>query len=273
VNNAAEPSINVALASNGGVATASSTMSASFPASAINNGDEAGLNFGAGGVWEDATPSAFPDWVEIDFNGSKNIDHVVVFTVQNNSSSPAQPTGTMTFTGKSAKGVTAFDVQTWNGSAWVTKGSVSGNNLVMRTVAFAATTTTKIRVVINGSANGKNSYLTEVEAWTVGSAPHPPSGTALASSIDPAKPAQGVTFTATVTGTNPTGTVAFKNGASAIAGCASVALTGSGNSKTASCATSFAAKGTYNIIASYSGDGSNAASSSAPLSQAVKAAR
>ena len=274
VNNAAPPSINVALASNGGVATASSTMSASFPASAINNGDEAGLNFGAGGVWEDATPSAFPDWVEIDFNGSKNIDHVVVFTVQNNSSTPAQPTDTMTFTtGKNSKGVTAFNVQTWNGSAWVTQGSVSGNNLVKRTVAFAATTTTKIRVVINATANGKNSYLTEVEAWTVGTTPPPPSGTTLASSLDPAKPAQGVTFTATVTGTNPTGTVAFKNGAGAIAGCASVALTGSGNSRTASCATSFASTGTYNIVGSYSGNGSNPASSSAALPQVVKAAK
>src|SRR5262249_53891563 len=97
VSNAVPPSIKLAPPSNGGVASASSTAGASFPASAVNNGDESGLNFGAGGVWQDATPSVFPDWVEIDFNGSKNIDHVVVFSVQNNSASPAAPTDTMTF--------------------------------------------------------------------------------------------------------------------------------------------------------------------------------
>src|SRR5438552_430270 len=59
--------------------------------------------------------------------------------------------------------------------------------------------------------------------------------TTLASSANPATIGASVTFTATVTGSNPTGTVAFANGGSVLAGCSAVALAGSGNTKTAAC--------------------------------------
>jgi hypothetical protein len=162
VNSSSGTSINVALASNGGVALASSTSDSNYPVSAVINGDRAGLNFGAGGVWKDGTPYVFPDWVEIDFSGPQTIDHVIVYSVQDNYSNPVDPSDTLTFT---RRGLTAFDVQAWNGSAWVTLGSVTGNNLVKRTVSFAATSTSKIRVLINASANGY-SFLAEIEAWT-----------------------------------------------------------------------------------------------------------
>jgi hypothetical protein len=156
--------INVASASNGGVASASSTYTQpgySFPATAINNNDRAGINWGYGGGWVDSTANAYPDWVEIDFNGSKTIDHVIVYTIQDNYGSPVEPTDSMTF---SLYGITDFSVQGWNGSAWVTLGSVSGNNLVKRTVNFTAFTTTKIRVNVT-NALATYSRITEVEAW------------------------------------------------------------------------------------------------------------
>lgn len=57
--------INYALASNGGVATASSSYNANYPASAANNGDRKGLNWGAGGAWNDSGPeNSFPDWLQ-----------------------------------------------------------------------------------------------------------------------------------------------------------------------------------------------------------------
>lgn len=52
--------VNVALAANGGVASASSTLSAAFPASAVNNGDRKGLNWANGGGWHDASPDNAP---------------------------------------------------------------------------------------------------------------------------------------------------------------------------------------------------------------------
>jgi Bacterial Ig-like domain (group 3)/PQQ-like domain len=169
--NAGPPSqINVALASNGGIASASSTYTQSgysFAAAAINNNERAGVNWGNGGGWIDATANSYPDWVEIDFNGSKTIDHVVVYTVQDNYTSPVEPTDTLTF---GLYGVTDFTVQGWNGASWVTLGTVSGNHLVKRTVNFAATTTDRIRINVT-NALASYARITEVEAWGVNAGP------------------------------------------------------------------------------------------------------
>jgi photosystem II stability/assembly factor-like uncharacterized protein len=163
VNGVAGASINVALAANGGVASASSAFNPSFPVSAVNDGERAGLKFSAGGVWKDSTFAKFPDRVEIAFRVPQTINRVVLYSVQDNNINPVEPTDTMTFT---KRGITAFDVQAWSGSAWVTFGSVTGNNLVKRTVSFPAISTSKIRIVIKASAGGWYSFLTEIEAWT-----------------------------------------------------------------------------------------------------------
>jgi len=152
----------VALAANGGVASASSTYSGGYSATGVIDGQRSGSVWGTNGGWNDATYGSFPDWVQINFNGAKTIDHVTVYTVQDNFQSPVEPTDTMTF---SLYGLTAFEVQGWNGSTWVTLGSVNGNNLVKRTVSFSPYTTDRIRIVTNGSADGIWSRITEIEAW------------------------------------------------------------------------------------------------------------
>jgi hypothetical protein len=53
-------------------------------------------------------------------------------------------------------GITAFDVQYWSGSTWVTLsgGSVTGNNKIWRKFTFAPVTTAKIRVLVNNALAG-----------------------------------------------------------------------------------------------------------------------
>jgi hypothetical protein len=153
--------LNVAAASAGATASASSTLSSRYPVSAINNGDRTGAGFGSGGIWEDANAYTFPDWVQIAFSGTKTIDHVIVYSMQDAYTTPVEPSDTMTFR---SYGVTDFLVQGWDGSQWVTLGAVTDNNLVKRTVAFPAYTTDRIRVLVTNANNGY-SRLAEVEAF------------------------------------------------------------------------------------------------------------
>jgi hypothetical protein len=168
-------------------------------------------------------------------------------------------------------GLVDFTVQAWNGAAWVTVATVAGNNLVKRSVSFAAVNTDRIRVNVTRVADGTWTRIVEVEAWTGAGGPVTTT-TSLASSLNPSTVGASVTLTATVTGTAPTGSVAFSDGGNAIAGCAAVALTGAGNARTATCTTSAFAQGTHSLVASYGGDGGNAPSASAVLSQAVNQA-
>jgi len=161
------PRTNVALAANGATASASSyfTWGGSItcpPASAID-GERKGLNWGYSGFWSDATGNAYPDWLEVDFAGSKTIDEIDLYTAQDNYTNPAEPTESMTF---SLYGLTGFEVQYWNGSGWtdIPGGNVTGNNKVWRKFTFSAITTTKLRVVTSGGADGY-SRIMELEAW------------------------------------------------------------------------------------------------------------
>ena len=79
---------------------------------------------------------------------------------------------------------------------------------------------------------------------------------------------QTVTFTATVIGSGamPTGTVTFKDGSTAMSGCASLALA----SGTATCSTAGLSVGSHSITASYSGDASYLAAVAGPITEAVQ---
>ena len=95
-----------------------------------------------------------------------------------------------------------------------------------------------------------------------------PTATNLSSSINPSILGSGVTFTASVSGTSPSGTVAFQDGGVAIAGCAAQALVAGA----ATCSTSALNLGTHTITAVYSGDYNYLASTSSVLSQTIKTA-
>jgi hypothetical protein len=188
---AGTPLTNVALAANGGAAVASSTYSSAYAAANAIDGDRKSDVY-----WNDGTANTFPDWLEVDFNGTQVIGEVDVFSVQDNLQSPVNPTPTMTFT---LYGLTNFEVQYWTGSAWVDipGGMVTNNNLVWRQFKFAPLSTTKIRVFVTGSADGIFSRVAEVEAYAIPSSPD------FAVSANPSSLTlmQGETGTSTITAT------------------------------------------------------------------------
>jgi len=155
---------NVALASNGSTAVASTTANTRFPAASAINGDRTGNNWGNNtGGWNDGTRGVYPDSLEVDFPTSEVIDKINVITLQNNWTTAGEPDLTTPATGE---GILDFDVQYWNGTAWVTVpgGSVTGNDKAWRQFLFTAVTTTKIRVVVNNSRNNY-SRIVELEAY------------------------------------------------------------------------------------------------------------
>ena len=126
---------------------------------------------------------------------------------------------------------------------------------------------TNVSINVVSATPGANGQILVQVSTSVGT----PTTTTLTSSNNPSNPGSNVTFTATVTGVAPTGTVNFTNGGASIAGCAAAALVGSGNVRTATCATTALAAGPHSIVANYSGDAGNTGSASAALSQVVKA--
>ena len=154
---------NVALAANGAVASASSAHTCcGFSTTGAINGNNRGP-WGNGEGWNDATENQVPDWIQVDFAGSKTIDEINVFSLHDNYTQENTPTETQTF---SLYGLLAFDVQYWNGISWTTipGGSVTGNNKVWRKFTFSPITTSKIRVWINAVPDAW-SRVVEIQAF------------------------------------------------------------------------------------------------------------
>ena len=161
--------INVAAAANGGTASASSQSEGEFylPSLAID-----GIRaWGTTGAWRDGTQNEFPDWLQVDFNSPKTIGEIDIYTVRDNFTSTAEPTDAETFT---LYGITAFEVQYWNGTTWITvpNGNITNNNKVITRVTFPPVTTSKIRILVHNGLGGY-SRIVEVEAWTADLPPEP----------------------------------------------------------------------------------------------------
>jgi len=138
-----------------------------YPSSVIDGQRYGHLIAGGGdinGFWRDE--HGLPSWLEVNFNGSKTIDEIDVFTVPECPAclNQSDPSPTQTF---SQYAVTGFEVQYWTGSSWATVpgGSISGNNLVWRKLTFSAITTSKIRVMVTAAATDGVARIAEIEAW------------------------------------------------------------------------------------------------------------
>ena len=121
-----------------------------------------------------------------------------------------------------------------------------------------------------GSANAKVDNGTATATVTIAQAA---TTTAVTSNANPSVFGQTVTLTATVSvtapgGGTPTGTVQFRDGGTAIAGCTAVAVSGG----TAQCVTNALAVGSHTITAVYSGDANFTGSTSPNLTQTINRA-
>jgi uncharacterized protein DUF4394 len=154
----------LALASAGSTAVGSTShVSGLYPASASINDDRKGNTWGTtSGGWNDGTRGSYDDWLEVHFNGSKTINEIDVYTLQNGWNAGAgEPDLT---TSASGEGILDFDVDYWNGSMWVTVGSITSNDKAKQRFTFTAVSTTMIRVVVHNSRSNW-SRIVEVEAF------------------------------------------------------------------------------------------------------------
>jgi Big-like domain-containing protein len=156
--------VNVALATNGSTAVASSVLSG-YPANDVINGERRGANWGNGGGWVDGTNVMWPDWVEVQFNGPQPIEEIDVLMVQDNYTAPSEPTLSMTSTKYALQD---FVVEYWTGTGWaaVPGGNVVNNAKIWRQFNFAPITTSRIRVWVTRALGGR-SRVVEIEAYTM----------------------------------------------------------------------------------------------------------
>ncbi|MES2315751.1 MAG: hypothetical protein V4486_03405 [Patescibacteria group bacterium] len=174
ISGAAGTPTNVAASGNGGTASGSTTFDANYLPAFANDGNRKGDVWGTNGGWNDNTINDFSnDWLEVDFDTSYTLGEMDVFGMQDNFSSPTDPTLGMTSTDF---GLEDFDIQYWDGAAWqiFTGGAITNNNHVWTQLTGLNVHTSKVRVLVHDTQeSGSTGYsrVIEVEAWTPGSVP------------------------------------------------------------------------------------------------------
>jgi hypothetical protein len=115
----------------------------------VNDGDTS-TACGPSRSWTNSAAAQMPQWVELDFGAEREFNTVEVFT------SEGYP-------------LRDFQVQYWNGTAWLAAGErVTDNAEVQCTITFAATTATKLRLVCNRGPECQPGFarINEVEVYT-----------------------------------------------------------------------------------------------------------
>jgi hypothetical protein len=98
--------------------------------------------------WNDANAATYPAWLEITSPSPVALPGITVLS--------------------NADGVPQdFTVETWDGSAWTTRATVTGNTSVQRAVAFSApVTTAKVRITVTkDQPSGKGEFTRINEVW------------------------------------------------------------------------------------------------------------
>ncbi len=174
------------------------------------------------------------------------------------SANPSALGQAVTFTATVTPSTATGSVKFQDGATVLGTVALSGGVATLPALATLAVGAHSITAVYSGDgteAPGTSAVLTQTVSKVT-------SGVTLSSSANPSNVAQTVTFTATVTPSSATGSVQFFDGTTALG-------TGTLSGGTATFPTSALTGGSHSITAAYSGDGSNAANTSAPLLQAV----
>ena len=178
-------------------------------------------------------------------------------TVSGTLNSLASTTFTLEFFANAACGTQGYGQgQTYIGSTSVTTDAAGNASFGPLTFVIPAG-----QSVITATATRPTNNTSEFSQCL---ATLPPTTTAVTSSLNPSMFGQFVTFTATVTGASPTGTIQFLDGATLLG---SATLLGA----QATLATDLLTQGSHNITAVYSGDAGNQGSTSPILVQVVNA--
>jgi hypothetical protein len=144
--------------------------------------------------------------------------------------------------------------------------AVTGADIATCDTAFVAAGAETITAVYSGDADFSNSTSVALTQTINQGA----TATVTTSSVNPSLSGEGLSYVVTVTAVapaagTPTGSVAFFDGASTVAGCGAQPLVAG----TASCTVTYPGIGTHAIIAAYSGDPNFTASTSPDLTQTV----
>jgi titin len=199
-------------------------------------------------AFSDCTPSLAPTSTSVASSvNPSTVGQAVTFTAT--VSGGSSPTGTVQF----------FDGAAMLGSAV----ALGGTTATLTTSALSAGTHS---ITASYGGNGSNSSSTSGPlSQQVNGVGPVATTTSVISSLNPSNFGQSVTFTASVSGSNPTGTVQFRDGGTNLGGPVTL------SAGTAPLATSALAVGSHSITAVYGGDASNMTSTSAALVEVVNA--
>ncbi|MEP6940567.1 MAG: Ig-like domain-containing protein [Rudaea sp.] len=178
-----------------------------------------------------------------------------LFSATNPSTFGQSVTFTATVTGESPIGIITFND---GATAICTAVSLSSARAMCTTLSLSFGAHS-ITAVYSGDTNNSASTSPVVIQIVNAAAP----GTVLSTIVSPSPLGQDVTFTATVTGVSPTGTVTFNDGVTTI--CSGVIL----SSGSATCSIDDLTLGSHSITAVYSGDANNVSSTSPIVTQVI----
>lgn len=146
------PGANLALAA----AVSASSFHGTFPPCGAIDGNANQDEWEVATGWNDGTATVFPDWLAIEFDGTREVSRVVVHTLDSSR-----------YPGTQA-GLKDWDVQVLGAAGaddWQTVATVRGNTTAPVTSTFTPVTTTAVRILALASNDARYSRLVEVEVY------------------------------------------------------------------------------------------------------------